>query len=134
MSQAHRARTWPQLEGWQRLKAARHPCGMDTYVPAELDGLEVGALDSVAEGQDPTASLLNVRSDWGRALLSAGPVDLARAAPSLGGELVVILQDSFLRSGTLGGNEAASPLDEAKDAPKVLYGLLDYLRTPLSCP
>jgi len=134
VSQAHRARIWPQLDGWQRLKAASHPCGMQTYVPADLDGLEVAALASVAEGQDPTASLLDVRSDWGRSLLSAGPVDLARVAPSLGGELVVILQDSFLRSGTLGGNEATAPVDEAKDAPKVLYGLLDYLRTPLSCP
>lgn len=123
----------PRLEGLRAVEVAAAACPGHDFSPADLERLEVGAREPDRDGERRPV-VLDVTSDWGRPLLAAGGRDLARAARVGEGELVLVLQDAMLRSGTLGANEAERPEAPGEEVAELLYGLLDYLRTPVGCP
>lgn len=125
---------WARLQGRQPVQLPREVCPGGPWSAERLSGLRVAGFDAVPGRTELQPRLLDVSCPWGEPLFRAGGADLVRTQRVGAGELVLILQDNFLRSGTLGAKESAEPAKEARDAPELLYGLLDYLRTPIDCP
>lgn len=113
----------PTARGRQPVQVGAPACG--AFDPSTLEALEVAYQRKV--GDDTTEQLRKVTSGWGRPLLAAGGMDLARVKAVGDGELVLFLQDELLRSGTLGSSESKAPRAGGGDAAELLYGLLDYL-------
>lgn len=130
---ATRLKTLAEIEGRQRVRVHASLCQGYDFSPDKLGALKVAALQG-ASSDSPTAVLRAVQSDWGEPLFSVPGGDLVRTKPIGGGELVLVMQDNLLRSGTLGSSESTPPPSEAEDAVELLYGLLDYLLVPIGCP
>ncbi|MCB9647327.1 MAG: hypothetical protein H6730_12115 [Deltaproteobacteria bacterium] len=120
----------PRLQG--RRPVTVGPPGRLDFNPEALARLQVGARISDEGDGDEAFVVLDVTSSWGLPLFAAGGRDLARVAPVEAGELVIFLQDGLLRSRTLGRKESEPPPPGGEAAAELLYGLLDYLRTPVA--
>ncbi len=122
----------PTVEGRQALLVHAVRCEGYDFWPPDLGALQVAGL----EGDSPERMqpvLRAVTSAWGQPLFSVSGADLVRRKRIGGGELVVIMQDNLLRSGTLGAKESSPPPAGSEHAVEFLYGLLDYLLTPVGC-
>jgi hypothetical protein len=102
-----------------------------------INGLQIASF----EGANSDPYLLDVRSKWGRPFLQAGGTDLARIGNVDGGELIIFIQDGFLRNRTLGDYlrvpniegvvqpEGASAASGFNDAHLLHFRLLDWFKS-----
>ena len=101
----------------------------------KTSGLRLAGWHTTGQDTPPEPFMRDVHTDWGTPLFwgvqGARRVEVARSKRVGRGELILILQDRFWRTGVLGVEETAPP-PERGEAPMALqFRWIDYLKTPL---
>ncbi|MBK05323.1 MAG: hypothetical protein CL920_12290 [Deltaproteobacteria bacterium] len=114
-----------------RIRAAL-PLSSELLTDAQKLSLGAAGMElDLPSSKSPT--LLDIRSDWGKPFIQASyekqTFDIARRKAVEKGELIIFVQDGFWRSPTLKAKAVEAPGALGQKAVKLLYHLLDYLKS-----